>query len=469
MPEIAQGVRGNATSGGISYDVTLDEVQLYNVELSAAEVADLCNGYVTSDGVPKVWLIANGIDPTDAGALADADGDGLSNATEYQRGNDPLVSDNPPGIRVTEYYLTTGDFTGTTATVTLDQKLADDYFVLIRGSRDGDGESFPNNDYARVTAVPWAVGDMAGSGDGSAIVLARGAADSDWEGVVTVVECTNPSSSGGFNLIDIVSTEMSGTAGADTCDSWSDLSQVVLFGGYRGGGVNYVGTPTAASQSASLYARLYPSGNNTLEWTRDAAGETQLDVVATTFVVEWGSAWTVQHVEVSGSNGGAGADDATEYTTAAINPVARDNTWVWATGTRADAGIGDCAEACLVTLGDGVNQSTSESTVAVGSEYTDAYDFDVYTMTHADLAVDYRYKADGDSAATDVAVSVDAASAGARFGWAYNGCNGTGNAFPRPAFWARYTADDEVTISHGYSGQNFPAWVQGVDFSGLND
>ena len=32
---------------------------------------------------------------------------------------------------------------------------------------------------------------------------------------------------------------------------------------------------------------------------------------------------------------------------------------------------------CLITLGDGVNQNANETTVAVGSEYSDAYDFDV--------------------------------------------------------------------------------------------
>ena len=90
-------------------------------------------------------------------------------------------------------------------------------------------------------------------------------------------------------------------------------------------------------------------------------------------------------------------------------------------------------------------------------------------MTQAGLAVDHRFKVDGDSAATDLAVTVDAAASGTRMGWVYNGCNGTGTYFARPRLWSRYTADGEVTISRGFSGQNFPAWVQGIDFSGLND
>ncbi|CAA6689995.1 MULTISPECIES: hypothetical protein [unclassified Lentimonas] len=97
-------------------------------------------------------------------------------------------------------------------------------------------------------------------------------------------------------------------------------------------------------------------------------------------------------------------------------------------------------------------QNANETTVAVGSEYTDAYDFDV--LSHPSLLVDHRFKVDGDNAATDVAVTVDITTAGARFGWVYNGVHGTGSAFPRPRMWSRYTADDEVTISRGYSGQN---------------
>ena len=87
-------------------------------------------------------------------------------------------------------------------------------------------------------------------------------------------------------------------------------------------------------------------------------------------------------------------------------------------------------------------------------------------MTHADLAVDYRFKADGTNV-LDLEVTVDAATDNYRFGWVTNGCNGSGSAHPRDIFWGRYTADTTVTISHGYDGQDFPAWVEGVDFSGI--
>jgi hypothetical protein len=32
--------------------------------------------------------------------------------------------------------------------------------------------------------------------------------------------------------------------------------------------------------------------------------------------------------------------------------------------------------------------------------------------------------------------------------------------------WSRYTAADTVTVSRGYDGAEFPAWIQGIDFSG---
>ncbi|MGJ8654020.1 MAG: tandem-95 repeat protein [Opitutaceae bacterium] len=373
------------------------------------------------------------------------------------------------GVRATEYYLTTGDFTGTSATIILDQALADDYFILVRGSHDGNGNSYPDNDYARISAVPGGKGDLASSGAANQIQLTRAVADLNWEGVVTVVECENASHSSGFRLVDAVVTSMTTTAGSDTSVAWNDVNQVVLFGGYRGGGAVLFGNPTDRKQGTGAYVRLYPSGTNTLNWSRDAGGETLFDADMTTFVVEWGSDWNVQHVNVAGNNGGAGADATGEYTTASITTVARDNTWIWATGTRADSGIGDSSEACLVALGDGVSQNVNESTVAVGSEYTDAYDFDVYVLTHASIAVDHRFKPDGDSTSSDLAVTVDTTTAGARFGWVYNGCNGTGNAFPRPRMWSRYTDDSTVTISRGRNGQNFPAWVQAVDLSGLNN
>ena len=224
---------------------------------------------------------------------------------------------------------------------------------------------------------------------------------------------------------------------------------------------------THLEHGTSVYARLFPSASdNKIAWERNGAGQDLLEVWFTTFVVEWGSQWQVQQVTVDGAKGGNGVNSVGEYTTATIDSVRRENTWLWATGHRSDGGIGDCAEAVVVTLGDGVNQNDTETSVAVGSEYTDQYHFDVYAMTHPDLQVDHVFKVDGDQNVLDKALIMpDTATDGQRFAWSYNTLNGTGTAFPRPRMWAHYLDNATVQLSRGYDGQAYAAWVQGIDFS----
>ncbi|MCP5016063.1 MAG: DUF11 domain-containing protein, partial [Ketobacter sp.] len=142
-------------------------------------------------------------------------------------------------------------------------------------------------------------------------------------------------------------------------------------------------------------------------------------------------------------------------------------TWVWGTGHTNDGGIGDAAEAVLLTLGDGVSTNATETQVAAGIEYAgNAVDFEVWALTHPDLAVDHQFKVDGDGGNLTVDVAV-AATTQNRMGLAYNGQNGTGTAYPRPMFSARYVNDTTVRLERRRSGQAFPAWVQGIDFSAI--
>lgn len=376
-----------------------------------------------------------------------------------------------PVFRSTEYYLTTGDFTGTTYDLTLDQNLEANHFILIRGSKIGDGGSNPDNDYARVYELPTAIsGELGASGATDRISLSRHVADFDWEGVVTVVECLKECTTNGFTTLDIVETSIGNavTSGTDTSGTaWSDINDVVLFGGFHGAGAEFEADAASTVDGNTVQTRLYPSSTNTLNWARETT-ESTLAATMTTYVIEWGSNWTVQHANVSGSNVGVGCDATGEYNTGSISSVARANTWVWGTGYATNDGIGDSFSGTLVTLGNGVDQNTNETLVSFCGEYTSTKNADIYTMTHASLAVDYRFKTDGNSADTDTAVTVDTAvSDAARFGWVTNGCNGSGTAHPRDRFWARYTANNEVTISRAYTGQDYPAWVQGVDFIGI--
>ena len=376
-------------------------------------------------------------------------------------------------FRVTEYYLTTGAFTGTTYDLTLNQDLVDDYFILIRGSKDGDAGSYPDNDYARVYEVPGGTGELGDSGASNVIALSRHVADFNWEGVVTVVECLGDCDASGFRLLDIVQTSISNgaTSGTDTSGTaWSDIDQVVLFGGFHGGGVEWEENAAVVQSGNSGQTRLYPTSTNTLNWTRDTDTDTYREAITmTTFVIEWGSEWTVQYANVSATIANSDGCDATgEYHGADINSVARANTWVWGTGISNEEGIGDTGSGTIVTLGDGVNKNTNESRVSWCGEYATTRNFDMYVMTHSGLSVDYQFKADGDTNVLDKEVTMgQSATDGYRFGWVTNGCAGSGTAHPRDRFWARYTADNVITISRGYDGQPYPAWVEGIDFSGI--
>lgn len=375
-------------------------------------------------------------------------------------------------FRVTEYFLDNGVYTGTNHTLTLNQDLAEEYFVIIQGS---DGDTTTNNDrgpdenYAALISDPFGTGDLIDIGTPNQIEIARNNAVNSWVGVVTVVECTADCTESGFQLLDVERVVHSGanTNGSDTSGTdWSDINQVMLMGGFNGSGCTT--SQTATSNTKVCHVRLFPSGINTIEWTRNNVGATLTSSTSTVMVLEWGSEWNVQRVSATGTAGGAGANATNEYNTAAISAVDRANTWVWGTGHTTDQGIGDAAEGTLITLGDGVNQNLSESTVAIGQEYSDTKNFEVYALTHTDLLVDYRFKADANQNDLTVDTAIDSATDNtARMALVTNGCNGTGNAYPRPMFSARYLTGSSVRLERRRFGQTFPAWIQGIDFSNI--
>jgi hypothetical protein len=375
---------------------------------------------------------------------------------------------NDPVFRIKEYHIdAASNFTGTTFNLTLNQDLVDNYFILVRGSRKDSGGLNHSQAYARIFKVPGGKGDLAASTANNIITLQRHQTHNEWEGVITVVECLAEEGTDGFKLLDAKDTLLDSAGGSFTSSTnWTTLANVVPYGGYRGGGVQYTSNANAGKITSAM-TRIYPSETNTINWVRHAGGDTLVNTKMTTFIVEWGSNWTVQHAFIDGNKGGSGADATNEYATATINQVTRANTWVWGTGNRTDAGIGDCAEAVLATLGDGKNINATETKVAVGSEYNDRYYFDVYVLSHASISVEYKFKADGDTNLTDKPIAITPAVGNEKFAWVYNTVNGTGTAFPRPQMWARFTASNEVTISRGYNGQNFVAWVQAINLSGI--
>ena len=56
--------------------------------------------------------------------------------------------------------------------------------------------------------------------------------------------------------------------------NWTTLANVVPFGGFKGGGIEYAANNITAGKITSAMSRLYPSGTNTINWVRHAGGET---------------------------------------------------------------------------------------------------------------------------------------------------------------------------------------------------
>ncbi len=447
---------GNNTSTDTVYVVTRDVVKTVDVGSPYYE------GDSTNDELTYTITVSN----TGTGAMQNIEViDSAPTGTTYVAGSSTVTAPAPI-FRVTEYYVASG-FNGTSYNLTLDQDLATNYFVIVQGS-DGDGATRgPDENYVSLTGDPFGTGDLNTTGSSDLLWFTRHSNVNGWEGVITVVESLRDFSGNGFVLRDVARITHSGTdtSGSDTFTiGWSDINQVMLLGGFNGSGCDV--NDTQSANHNSCHARIWPSGTDQINWTRNAGGVTLQTATSTVMAIEWGSDWTVQRVRVNGNSGQNGADTAGAYTTASISSVARNNTWIWGVGHTNDNGIGDAGEAVLITLGNGTTQNPTENQVAIGIEYAQDMDFEVYTLTHSDLAVDYRFKADGDSNSTTYSQTVDVAT-GNRMALITNGSNGTFTAYPRPIWWARYTANDTVQLERRYSGQNWPAWVQGIDFSAI--
>ena len=487
-PQVVAATAGSTASAG--------DVGYEPVDLSVTKTSDAtADGLDPGDTIIYTITIDNNGGSTIDDLLLD---DPLPSGTSFVSSSYTV---NPnDAIRVTEYFIGAGVFTGATHNLTLLQDLERNYFVVVQGS-DGVGNTGtntgPDENYVSITADPFPTGDLAASGSNDVLGLTRGAASSGslagWVGVVTVVEALGDLATAGFRLLDVQRVFHDGAAeGGGVTDlgptqdtsavNWSDINQVMLAGGFQGGGCD---TAESLSNDTKLcHVRFEPIDPNIIEWTRSSSGTNPAnwsDADSTVMVVEWGSEWLVQRNRVNAAVAGTdGAAAITDYANANLTtPVCRDNTFVWGTGFTSDNGIGDASEGVLITLGDGVNQAVcpaTESMVSVGLEHSRTVDFEVYAITHVDgdLAVDYRFKVDGDSDILTLAVSVDDVAASTdTMALSYNGMEGTGPAYGRPIFSARYTNTDEITLERRRNDNaaqtfaNFPAWVQGIDFGNV--
>ncbi len=398
-------------------------------------------------------------------------------------------------FRVTTYEIEDATFAGAAYTLTLNNDLKEDYFAMITGPNDQTGSRGPDDDGVRVTADPH--GNFGVSTADDQITIARSSSANDWIGAITIVECMNDCAASGFRLSEVKEvTFANGTANATqtvTTTLGSDhTNQTVPFTGRFGGGFS----TTNAGLSNNFYGvtlgiKLAKTGTDQLTFSRyGSENRVPQAGTATVYVVEWGSEWDVQTVNVTGNNAGNGINAAGEYNTAAITNTVRDDTWVWGSGVSRDDGLGDGSFGQVVTLGNGVAQNANETTVAVGAEgamIAPGRDFQVYVFEHADLAVDHRFKTDGDTGAangyqeltitTDSAVDAETYSnasmtvrttEGTRFPIGYMSSAGVGQAYSRAGGWAyRPTADTTTTYWRAYSGQAFAGWLQMVDFGSI--
>ncbi len=371
-------------------------------------------------------------------------------------------------IRSTTYRV---EITGEYHTLALNQNLADNYFVLLRGSAELDDDVAANDasaDYVRVVGDP--SGQPGSATNANELRLGRYSDAGTWWGQVTVIESLDRHDTSGFRLVDVSVIRMAPKRkmAADS-GTWGNESQVGLYGGSMGGGMTVNGT-----DHANGWARIWPEDGQIRVRRSTAAAQANLTVYA----VEWGSEWTIQHVRVQGHRGGSDVDSATEYNTTVLNSsVASANTFVLAYGSTKEATAGAGWEGQIYTLGDGVDPPAEiEDRVAVGGEYGEKRDAEVYVHTHPRLHVDHRFGPHGSiqagvglgSATVDGWLVPDvygAASTGTlRFPILSNSSTGADATDPQPIVWSRHTGSTWVSWARNEKISSGAYWLQSVDF-----
>ncbi len=397
-----------------------------------------------------------------------------------------------PSIRVTTYQLSGNQYTGTNYyTINLLQDLSPDYFVMMVGAT-GDGTSggdrVPITDLARVSADPFG-NFVRTTAAPNQLELARTFTNFEWQGAVTVVESLQDSGRSGFRLVDVheVLVTTNTRSFTSTGASWTDINQVGIYGGVYGGGVT--SNSFDRRDYSSSWARIWPSGTNTVNYQRLRSGRAPLraSVRFTTYIVEWGNEWNIQRVQVTGNASGNGVNSVNEYDTAAINSVNRANTFITAAGTTNDSRLSRSWLANVWTLGDGVNMNAVESQVAVGSEGRSNRSVEVYVHTNDNLNVQYAFGADGStpSGISNGALDGYATIAGPlgpesygggggldwttgyRFSIASNSSAQSNLEYPRPVVWSRITDAFKAGWFRSRSGAAGAIWYQVPDFANV--
>ena len=182
------------------------------------------------------------------------------------------VTVSSPVFRVREYYIAPGPFTGTTYDLTLDEDLAQNYFVIVQGAAGpATHRPDPEADYARLTRDPFGTGDLAPS-SGADVLRTRTARRS--RHVVRRGHRRRVPLQLRHRRLPAALGRKRGARRSDRqaaptppAAAWSDINQVLLMGGFNGAGC-YSDETTDVNHPV-CHARLYPSGTDTINWTRD--------------------------------------------------------------------------------------------------------------------------------------------------------------------------------------------------------
>jgi hypothetical protein len=258
------------------------------------------------------------------------------------------------------------------------------------------------------------------------------------------VECLASCTTAGFQLRDVQRVAHAGVGpGTDaSAVAWTNINQVMLVGGQNGAGCN--STDADPLDHKNCHVRLFPSGTQTINWSRSNGGATSLAAATSTvMVVEWGSEWAVQRRAFTGANnGGANVDVAGEYNNVAIGSVSRANTWVWGTGFTNDADAGTSADGVILTLGNGVTQNVNETQISAGANYNNlAISFDVYGCTHPSLRVSHNWLPSAGQTGLTATVAPVTEAVGNRISLVYNSLEENGNNYSRSPPPPRRVAD----------------------------
>lgn len=285
-----------------------------------------------------------------------------------------------------------GAWTGQDYDLELEHDLAKDYFVLLQPTTDTTGNAGPAATACRLTHDPHGTGDLAVSAGARILRLHREGSASAWLGTITVVECLQPAHPSGFTLLGVTVANLGpgapGVTEVAVASGVAYSARTVPFGGLWAGGMS--STETGADRWPTVICRVVYGADSVIRIRRDNKGTgTVQNAAATVHLVQWGQDWTVQvaSIQPSSAVGGADLNLVGEFQAAAISPVVRARSWFFGTATASETAPNGLV---LATLGDGVNELTTEAQVAAGSWAASKFEAECWVLTHNALSVDWQ-------------------------------------------------------------------------------